>query len=170
MNLINRQLMSLAVVLSAFAVSTTAAADGPDFSKSGRNFLETYCIKCHSGNKPKAGLSLEPFRDSRSLVKQRKTWDVVLGRIATSEMPPKGQSKPSVAEAVAFTDLVESIFDHHDRNAKPDPGRVTMRRLNRVEYRNTIRDLVGVAFDPTEDFPSGTDSTTSVTCSRCHHS
>src|SRR6185503_10649065 len=44
--------------------------------------------------------------------------------------------------------------DHHDRNAKPDPGRVTIRRLNRTEYNNTIRDLVGVDFQPAEDFPS----------------
>ncbi len=142
--------------LSAFSRSTTNAAESPapDFNKTGRKFLESYCLKCHTGNKPKAGLSLEPFRSSSSLVQQRKTWQVVLSRIATSEMPPKGQPKPTVAEAVAFSDLVKAVFDHHDRNAKPDPGRVTMRRLNRVEYRNTVRDLVGVAFDPTEDFPS----------------
>jgi hypothetical protein len=49
---------------------------------------------------------------------------------------------------------VKAIMDHADRNAKPDPGRVTMRRLNRLEYRNTIRDLIGISFDPTADFPS----------------
>lgn len=129
-------------------------ADEPDFGKSGRKFLETHCLSCHRGKEPKAGLSLEPFRDSASLIKQRKTWEAILGRIATGEMPPKGRPKPTVAEAVAFTDLVKAVFDHHDRHAKPDPGRVTMRRLNRLEYRNTIRDLVGVDFDPTSDFPT----------------
>src|SRR6185503_3075509 len=44
--------------------------------------------------------------------------------------------------------------DHHDRTAKPDPGRVTVRRLNRTEYNNTIRDLIGIDFDPAEDFPA----------------
>ncbi|MEO2013135.1 MAG: DUF1592 domain-containing protein [Fuerstiella sp.] len=150
----SNHLLSLVAIVFTFAASELTAADGPDFGGAGRTFIKTYCIECHSGDQPKAGLSLVPFRDSASLVKQRKAWDVVLGRIATGEMPPKGQRKPSVAEAVAFTDLVKAIFDDHDRNAKPNPGRVTMRRLNRVEYRNTVRDLIGVDFDPTEDFPS----------------
>src|SRR5262249_17936671 len=83
-------------------------------------------------------------------------WDNVLKMIVAGEMPPrkKDRPRPTVAEAEAFTALVKTVFDHADRNAKPDPGRVTMRRLNRVEYRNTIRDLIGIEFDPTEDFPS----------------
>ncbi|MDA1014605.1 MAG: DUF1592 domain-containing protein [Planctomycetota bacterium] len=141
-------------LLLLVAPSISAAAEAPDFGKAGRAYLQQHCLKCHGGAKPKAGLSLEPFRDSSSLVKQRKTWDTVLTRIAKGEMPPKGQPQPSIAEAVAFTDLVKAVFDHADRNAKPDPGRVTMRRLNRVEYRNTVRDLMGVQFDPTADFPS----------------
>ncbi len=142
------------LVVTMSSVATAADTPGPDFGKTGRAFVQKYCIKCHSGDKPKAGLSLAPFRDSLSVVKQRKTWDTVLTRIATGEMPPKGQPRATVPESVAFTDLVKAVFDHADRNAKPDPGRVTMRRLNRVEYRNTIRDLMGIQFDPTADFPS----------------
>lgn len=153
-NFFGRRVFVLLLMASLLALSKPARAEGPDFAKAGRAFVETYCLKCHSGPEAKAGLSLEAFRDSDSLIKARKTWEGILGRIATSEMPPKGAKKPTVAEAVAFTDLVKAIFDHHDKNAKPDPGRVTMRRLNRVEYRNTIRDLVGVEFDPTADFPS----------------
>lgn len=147
--------IALAIVFSIHAPIVVCGEDAaPEFGKAGRTFLETYCLKCHQGDEPKAGLLLDGFRDATSLVRERKTWDVVLGRIATGEMPPKGQRKPPVAEAVAFSDLVKAVFDHHDRHAKPDPGRVTMRRLNRVEYRNTIRDLVDVDFDPTTDFPS----------------
>src|SRR4029079_9104833 len=62
--------------------------------------------------------------------------------------------QPSPSERRAFTDLLSTIFDYSDRNAAPNPGRVTMRRLNRIEYRNTIRDLVGVDFDPSGVFPS----------------
>ncbi len=131
-----------------------AAAPGPEFSPIGRAFLEKHCLKCHSGNEPKAELSLEPYRSSSSLIKQRKVWNNVRKMITTGEMPPKGKPQPTVSEAAVFVDLVKAVFDHADKNAKPDPGRVTMRRLNRVEYRNTIRDLLGVNFDPTEDFPS----------------
>jgi hypothetical protein len=128
----------------------------PDFARTGRPFLETYCIACHSGKEPKGELSLESYRDAAAIVNQRKVWDNVRKRIVAGEMPPRKKDRPlpTVAEAEAFVSLVQAIFDHADRNAKPDPGRVTMRRLNRVEYRNTIRDLIGIEFDPTEDFPS----------------
>jgi hypothetical protein len=69
-------------------------------------------------------------------------------------MPPKDRPRPTVHEIDEFTELVKRIFDRADRDGKPDPGRVTMRRLNRVEYKNTIRDLIGIDFDPTDDFPS----------------
>lgn len=140
------------VLLSAAGVHGADVV--PDFAKSGRPFVEKYCVGCHSGKEPKAELSLESFRDSASLVKQRKIWDNVRKMIATGEMPPKDKPQPTAAEADRFIDLVKAVFDHADKHAKPDPGRVTMRRLNRVEYRNTIRDLIGVDFDPTEDFPS----------------
>src|SRR5258708_17108182 len=67
---------------------------------------------------------------------------------------PMGTPRPSVEEVEAFTLLVRDVFARADRSAKLDPGRVTIRRLNRAEYNNTIRDLVGVDFNPAEDFPS----------------
>ena len=149
-------LLVLGVVLLAPGPVLHAEELPPDFAKTGRPFLEKYCIGCHGGKKPKAELSLELYRDAAAIVKQRKVWDNVLKMIAAGEMPPKGKIGRGrrVAEAESFVTLVKAVFDHADRNAKPDPGRVTMRRLNRVEYRNTIRDLIGVEFDPTEDFPS----------------
>ncbi len=137
-----------------FVTSSLQAADGPDFAKVGRAFIEMHCLKCHSGDEPKAELSLDVFRDSASLVRQRKVWDNVLRMIAAGEMPPEDRPRPTVAEAEAFTAHVKAVFDDADRHAKPDPGRVTMRRLNRTEYKNTVRDLLGVDFDPTEGFPA----------------
>src|SRR5205814_8243770 len=79
---------------------------------------------------------------------------VVLRRIEAGEMPPEDRPRPPQEEIDGLARLVRGLFDHHDRSAKPDPGRVTVRRLNRSEYNNTIRDLVGVDFNPAEDFPS----------------
>jgi hypothetical protein len=137
-------------------LSRVSAADetAPDFARAGRPFLEKHCLGCHSGEKPKAELSLDVFRDSASVVRQRKVWDHVLEMIHAGEMPPKQRPRPAVADVDAFTLHVKAVFDYADRTAKPDPGRVTMRRLNRTEYKNTIRDLIGVDFDPTADFPS----------------
>lgn len=126
----------------------------PDFSKTGVPFLKKYCLECHSGDKPKAELSLAAFVDNASVVKKRKTWESVLKMVEASEMPPDNKPQPTAQEIEAFAGLARAVFEHHDKNAKPDPGRVTMRRLNRVEYANTVRDLVGADFNPAADFPT----------------
>lgn len=152
------RLFAVIVVTIIFAeIRTVAAADEapvPDFAQAVRPFLEKHCIGCHGATKPEAELSLDRFRDSNTMVRSRKTWMNVVKLVRAGEMPPEGKPKPAGEEVDAFAAAIKAIFDHADRTAKPDPGRVTMRRLNRVEYRNTIRDLVGIDFDPTEDFPA----------------
>src|SRR6202046_341577 len=69
-------------------------------------------------------------------------------------MPPNGIQRPPEAQLEALTAYVEGEFDKADRNSKPDPGRVTARRLNRSEYSNTIRDLLAVDFRAEKDFPT----------------
>ena len=146
--------LSVAAGLLGIELVQTVCAAGPDFSRGGVSFLKKHCLECHSGDDPKAELSLEGYTDSASVVKGRKTFVKVLRMLAIGEMPPKKKPRPTVAAVETFTENVKAVWDFSDRNAKPDPGRVTMRRLNRVEYRNTVRDLLGVDFDPTESFPS----------------
>lgn len=70
-------------------------------------------------------------------------------------MPPKKkQPQPTPAEITAFNAAIENAFAAAEKTAKPDPGRVTIRRLNRTEYNLTVRDLVNVDFSPAEDFPA----------------
>ena len=133
---------------------SNAENKSPEFSSVGVPFLQKNCLSCHSGAKPKAELSLDGYKDSASLIKNRKVWDNVVKNIISGEMPPKSKPRPTVKESENFISLVQSIFDFNDRNAKPNPGNVTVRRLNRVEYKNTVRDLIGIDFDPTDDFPS----------------
>lgn len=148
----------MVMAVCAFAVSVCVAqADEPatpDFASGGVPFLKKYCLDCHGSVEPEADLSLAEFTDSASLIPDRRKWDAVLRMISGGIMPPPDESQPAPDERVQFRELVEAIFDHHDRTAPPDPGRVTMRRLNRNEYNNTIRDLVGVDFEPAADFPS----------------
>ncbi len=149
---------SLAAIFVAVTVpSAVLAADtrpAPGFAEAGVPFLKKHCLSCHSGSKPEAGLSFDPFRDDASVVKQRDRWKTVMGMVETGGMPPEGEPQPTADERDAFLRAVGGVFERAARDARPDPGRVTMRRLNRTEYRNTIRDLIGVDFDPTEDFPS----------------
>lgn len=135
-----------------------AAAEGPPpapaFAPAGVAFLQKHCLSCHSGARPKAGVTLAGFTDNAALIPQRKLWNSALSLIQSGLMPPEDRPQPAAEESAAFVKLVGAIFADADRNAKPDPGRVTMRRLNRVEYNRTVRDLLGVDFNPAEDFPA----------------
>jgi hypothetical protein len=117
-------------------------------------YLAKHCLSCHGEMKQRAGLALHTFTDEASLVKQRKLWQNVLQMVNAGEMPPRGRPRPDLKDTETFLKTVKAVFDHADRSAGLDPGRVTMRRLNRAEYNNTVRDLVGVDFNPAEDFPS----------------
>ncbi len=147
-------LVFLILTKNSFNQFIFAEDNAANFSKDGFPFLQKNCLSCHSGKKPKAELSLDIYPDSLSLQKNRKVWDNVIRNINSGEMPPKEKLKPPIQESEKFVLLVKTIFNSFDRNAKPNPGKVTMRRLNRVEYKNTIRDLIGIDFDPTGDFPS----------------
>lgn len=126
-----------------------------DFGKEGVAFLQQHCLNCHGEKKQNAGVALHKFTTPESVLKDRKLWQSVLRVMDAGEMPPpERKTRPTVDEANQFKSVIKSIFMEADRNAKPDPGRVTVRRLNKVEYANTIRDLVGVDFNPAEDFPA----------------
>jgi hypothetical protein len=144
----------LALLASVRPPDRVAAAAEPAFKSDGVAFLKKHCLGCHAGEKPKADLALDKYADDAALLADRKTWLRVLDTLKAGEMPPPAKPQPTAAEREAFALLVAGVFDRHDRTAKSDPGRVTMRRLNRVEYANTIRDLVGIDFNPAEDFPS----------------
>jgi hypothetical protein len=117
-------------------------------------FLAKHCYACHGPEKKKAGVALHIYKDEASILKDRKRWQDVLHMVTAGEMPPPERPRPKVEESEAFVKAVNAIFEKNDRSARRDPGRVTMRRLNRTEYNNTIRDLVGVDFQPADDFPT----------------
>lgn len=153
----NYILRCLCLILILVFVAFTAnpgEKDTTDFSKNGALFLEQYCFSCHAGDQPAAELSLDSYTDNHSLIKDREVWDRVLDMVETTQMPPEDNEQPSLEESESFVAHIEAIFEHADRTAKPDPGRVTVRRLNRVEYKNTVRDLLGADFNPTENFPA----------------
>ncbi len=145
------RLLSLLAVL---AVTCPVVAAEPTFRGEGVAFLKAHCLGCHSAEKPKADLNLAKFADDASLVKDRKMWNRVREVVQAGEMPPPAKPQPTATDREAFNKLVAGVFDHFDKTAKPDPGRVTVRRLNKNEYHSTVRDLCGVDFNPTEDFPS----------------
>jgi hypothetical protein len=120
-----------------------------------RPIISKYCLKCHSKVKPRGGLNLERFKDQESVLKKLKVWEKVSDHLHGGIMPPAGKPKPSPTELhTVYAWLDDDILKVDCTTGAKDPGRVTIRRLNRAEYDNTIRDLVGVAVRPAEDFPS----------------
>src|SRR5215470_11154752 len=151
-----RSLVILTLVCAAVALRGSQAqrAQGrSDFEKSVLPFLVENCYACHNARRKSGELNLEQFKTAASMIQQRETWERVLQKLQAGEMPPKGAPRPDPAEQKAVISWVEREFDRADRMAKPDPGRVTARRLNRAEYNNTVRDLLGVNFRPADDFP-----------------
>ena len=75
--------------------------------------------------------------------------------LLANEMPPeKKKKRPNANQRTLLADWTRHTLDTIYRTAPPDPGRVTVRRLNRAEYTNTIRDLMRVDFEPAKDFPA----------------
>src|SRR5262249_35664518 len=123
------------------AKSATKDAEPVTFSKQVAPLLNKYCTKCHGGDKPKAGLALDKFSDEASVLKAAKTWEKVLHNLKAGEMPPPERPQPTPAERDLIMGWIDSTVLVIDCNGSRDPGRVTLRRLNRAEYNNTIRDL-----------------------------
>jgi hypothetical protein len=115
--------------------------------------LETYCYGCHGDGASEGGRTLDEFASDEALVGDRELWSAVLKNVRAGIMPPAGEERPDDDERRLLFEWIK--FDAFGIDpANPDPGRVTIRRLNRVEYRNTIRDLMGVEFDTVEEFPA----------------
>lgn len=145
-------------VLSAAAVfvfaSTARAADEDFFKARLEPFLTKHCVDCHSGDEPAAKLKLDAFKDVASVRGDQKTWGKVVEYLEAGIMPPEEQTQPAADEVLAVTSWVSSQLATLGDSGRRNPGRVTIRRLNRVEYANTVRDLIGVDFKPADDFPS----------------
>lgn len=147
--------LALVLLVCLYSCSrVNAAAPEPAFGREGLAFLDKHCLRCHNEKVKKAAVSFQSFRDEAALLKDRKLWQRTLAVLKSGEMPPPARPRPHPDEVAAFSRVVNGVFERALRNAKPDPGRVTVRRLNRSEYNNTIRDLTGVDFLPAEDFPS----------------
>jgi hypothetical protein len=126
-----------------FSVQVSMAAQTPS---SQRQFLDRYCTTCHNDRLKTGGLSLERVDVSKPDA-QPEIWENVVRKLRTGVMPPPNMLQPPKAERVAMAAWLENSLDAA-WIAKPNPGRTdTLRRLNRTEYQNAIRDLLALDID-----------------------
>lgn len=114
--------------------------------------IDKYCAGCHSAESKKGGISFES-EDLQLLMNNKEVWGKALKMVRAELMPPRGKAKPTPDELKQLENWIKySAFAIDPKNI--DPGQVTLHRLNRTEYRNTIRDLLGVDYNTTEEFPA----------------
>jgi hypothetical protein len=154
----SRRTIFVATLLALMCVSAWAEELQPipaaNFAQNVVPFLQTHCTVCHGGKEPEAKLALDRYSDSAKIQTEIATWEKVLRIIESRQMPPADEPQPTEAEYQAFARAVEVEIESFDCSTERHPGRVTLRRLNRAEYNNTIRALVGVDFRPADDFPA----------------
>jgi len=135
-------------------VESSAGTPGTvSFQQTVRPILAKYCFECHGTKKQESGLNLSTFQDDAAVLAAKKKWKDVWQKGDTKEMPPAGNAEPTAAEREKITGYIESALAKIDGRGAEDPGRVVIRRLNRTEYKNTVRDLLGIEA-PVENFPS----------------
>jgi len=145
------------LALAASLASFLPAAGSPGFDERVKPILANTCSLCHNSQLASGGLNLAPFQSADSL-SNRTQWETILRKLRGGEMPPEGIPRPPQADIDALIGYVQGEFEKADRAVKPDPGRVVARRLNRNEYSNTVRDLLGVNFRADKDFPTDDSS------------
>ena len=148
-----RWLTLVVAVLSAGAVRQQApSAQVAASTPSPRATLDRYCVTCHNQRLRTGGLALDVLNLAQTS-EHAETWEKVIRKVRTGAMPPVGRPRPdkALAESVASwleAELDRAALDH------PNPGRSTLHRLNRVEYRNAIRDLLALEIDPAALLPA----------------
>lgn len=135
------------------SISSARKQQADLFDQSIKPFFAENCYLCHNTKTQSGNLNLEQYRTTKEILQAREQWETVLLKLETGEMPPKGMPRPVQSEINNVIYFLEEIFDKADKAMKPNPGRVTARRLNRAEYNNTVRDLLGVQSHPADEFP-----------------
>src|SRR3954451_3762954 len=135
------------------AQQSHAPATVPSANSSQRQFLDHYCATCHNERLKTGGLSLAQADPSKPGA-QPEMWEKVVRRLRTGAMPPPGAPQPPDADRLAILTSLETSLDAASA-AKLNPGRTeTLRRLNRTEYQNSIRDLLALDIDSASLLPA----------------
>ena len=139
----------------AWAWLAPAVLVAQDFQKDVAPFLSKYCYECHGGEKTKGDLDLKAVKNADHFFQEQRTWRELLNQVVTGEMPPaKKTVRPSEAEIASLEINVRKLLTQATAQAKVDPGSVTLRRLNRAEFNNTVRDLCFIEGNFSVDFPA----------------
>lgn len=147
----------LALVGTSLLMGSASATDwakrNEEFGKTIEPLLKQFCYGCHSGAQAESGLALNNFPDAKAVFRQRRIWEKVAQRLDIGDMPPADSEQPSDTDRKLVSDWIKNTLNDIDCGKTPNPGAVTLRRINRFEYRNSIRDLFKIDYEPAAGFP-----------------
>ncbi|MHC5542941.1 DUF1587 domain-containing protein, partial [Singulisphaera rosea] len=150
-------MLALLLAITTIVGPSAATAEEPEsrdpYQKQVLPLLEKYCIECHSQEEAEAGIALDRFDSQVSAVKDGQTWLRVLDAVEGHIMPPADSVQPSVKEKEGIIAWIENDFLAAQCGQQSSSSPVVIRRLNRQEYNNTTRDLLGVDLRLADTFP-----------------
>ncbi|MES2624689.1 MAG: DUF1592 domain-containing protein [Pseudomonadota bacterium] len=142
--------LSLTVLAASLFAATAHAQTSMPAQQA--ELLDTYCTKCHNEEDWAGSLDLNLIsRDD--VVSDAETWEKVMRKFRGNMMPPKGNDRPNDNEKAKFVSWLQGSLDSAIL-AHPNPGKSSLHRLNRTEYGNAIRDLLGLQVDISEFLPA----------------
>ncbi|MFN0018714.1 MAG: DUF1592 domain-containing protein [Pirellulaceae bacterium] len=136
----------------------TQAANAEGKPSPAQQLFTEHCQKCHSGTKPKGEFSIENLTQDFADKKNRQQWLAVLEQLNSGNMPPKEKPRPPAEDVKAAVQWINERLGAAEIARRTKEGRVVMRRLNRAEYANTMRDLLHVEVDLSDLLPVDTST------------
>lgn len=150
--MIRSTLSVFVVAIVWFVTGGAERAVASDFDTHITAFLKRYCIECHGPKMPKGDFRMDELKISATAA-DAENWQLVLDNLHLGEMPPEDAMQPKPAEVEQVTAWIQNELTRAAAELKGTGGEVVLRRLNRVEYENTIADLFDVHGDFTAGFP-----------------
>ncbi len=141
---------------SLLAPASALAQDKKASEEVGRAvaIVKQYCLDCHGREKPEGDLDLSAFTTTSDMIGKRHAWDKIKQRVHLGDMPPKNSEPVPVEDRQWIVGWISKVFREEACGAGVQSGPAPLRRLNRDQYGNTLRDLLGVGFDAGHELPA----------------
>lgn len=137
----------IALLMGLAALSSFAEGPRAVMPEKHRAFFKTYCTDCHNAEKQKGKVRLDDLPFEITDIPNAERWQKILNTLNSGEMPPEDKKQPASAEKAEFLDHLSHAMVAARKTLTDQGGVITMRRLNRREYENTIRELLRVKVD-----------------------
>ncbi|MEO6080437.1 MAG: DUF1592 domain-containing protein [Steroidobacteraceae bacterium] len=149
-----RAVTFLLIPIASLAMGASPTTASSSFDSVVKPLVSQYCLDCHNSSDSSGDIDLEWLQKRGQLeLQDRATWERIVEKLRAGEMPPADEPRPTREQVTTLAGWIDQQIVSLDRDAKPNPGNVTARRLNRYEYDNTIRDLLHVQLRAANEFP-----------------